>query len=141
MVAGADEKTVKHLHHFGLNLGIAFQLMDDLLDYTSSEEVFGKPVGKDLKEGKITLPLVYFLSEMDSVERERLAEFFKSQKAAESDYAEFIRRVRASRAIDKVRSEALEYIRMAGEVLEFFADSTVKQDLLELGGYVLARHH
>lgn len=141
VVAGADENTVKRLHHFGLSLGIAFQLMDDLLDYTSSEEVFGKPVGKDLKEGKITLPLVYFLSELDSAEVERLAEFFKGQKAAESDYADFIRRVRASGAIDKVRSEALKYIRMAGEVLDFFADSKVKQDLLELGGYVLARHH
>ena len=141
VVAGADENTVKHLHRFGLNLGIAFQLMDDLLDYTSSEEVFGKPVGKDLKEGKITLPLVYFLSELDSAEAEGLAEFFKSRKAGETDYADFIRRVRASRAIGKVRSEALEYIRMAGEVLDFFADSKVKQALLELGGYVLARHH
>ena len=141
VVAGADEKTMQRLRDFGLNLGIAFQLMDDLLDYTSSEEVFGKPVGKDLKEGKITLPLVYFLSELDSAEAERLAEFFKSQKAAETDYAEFVRRVRGSRAIDKVRSEAMEYIRMAGKALDFFADSKVKQDLLELGGYVLARHH
>ncbi len=141
MVAGADEKTTDRLGDFGLNLGIAFQIMDDLLDYTSSEEVFGKPVGKDLKEGKITLPLVYFLSELDSAEVERLADLFKSQSAAEPDYADFIRRVRASTAIDKVGSEALEYIAMAGKVLEFFADSKVKEDLLELGGYVLARHH
>jgi len=141
VVAGSDEKTTQYLRDFGLNLGIAFQLMDDLLDYTSSEEVFGKPVGKDLKEGKITLPLVYFLSDLDSTEVERLAEFFKSQKAAETDYADFVRRVRASRAIDRVRSEALDYVRKAEEVLNFFADSEAKQDLLELGGYVLARHH
>ena len=141
VVAGSDEKTTQYLRDFGLNLGIAFQLMDDLLDYTSSEEVFGKPVGKDLKEGKITLPLVYFLSDLDSAEVERLAEFFKSQKAAETDYADFVRRVRSSRAIDKVRSEALDYVRKAGEVLSFFADSQAKQDLLELGGYVLARRH
>ena len=84
MVAGADEKTVQHLGDFGSNLGIAFQLVDDLLDYTSSEEVFGKPVGKDLKEGKITLPLVYFLSELEKGEVERLSELFKSQKASGS---------------------------------------------------------
>jgi len=82
LVAGADEKNMQNLGEFGLNLGIAFQLMDDLLDYTSSEAVFGKPVGKDLKEGKITLPLVCFVSELEKGEVERLGELFKSQKAS-----------------------------------------------------------
>ena len=141
MVAGADENTMDRLGEFGLNLGIAFQLMDDLLDYTSSEEVFGKPVGKDLKEGKITLPLVYFLSELERAEGERFAELFKSQKAAETHYEDLIRRVRVSCAIDKVRKEALEFIATAGKVLESFGDSKVKEELLELGGYILARHH
>ena len=107
MVAGADEKTVEHLGEFGSNLGIAFQLMDDLLDYTIfCEEVFGKPVGKDLKEGKITLPLVYFVSELGRGEVERLAELFKTQEASDQDYEEVIRRVEAigrSIAFDRKR--------------------------------------
>lgn len=139
VVAGAAESVVEKLSRFGLNLGIAFQLMDDLMDYTSSEEVFGKPVGKDLKEGKITLPLVYFLSELDGAEVERLAELFRTHKATEADYSDFIRRVRSSKAIDRVRSEALDYVRKAGEGLDFFSESKFKQDLLELGSYVLAR--
>ena len=141
MVAGADEKTVQHLGDFGSNLGIAFQLMDDLLDYTSSEEVFGKPVGKDLKEGKITLPLVYFVSELERAEVERLAELFKSQKASDQDYQDLVRRVRVNGAIERVRSEASEYIARAGELLKLFPDSPVKQGLLELGGYILTRRH
>jgi octaprenyl-diphosphate synthase len=140
MIAGADEKTVQRLGDFGLNLGISFQLMDDLLDYTSSEKVFGKPVGKDLKEGKITLPLVYFVSELESGEVERLAELFKTQKAGDQDYENLIRRVRVHGAIERVRSEASEYVAKAGELLSPLPDSAVKQGLLELGAYILTRH-
>ena len=141
VVAGADEKTVQHLGEFGSNLGIAFQLMDDLLDYTSSEEVFGKPVGKDLKEGKITLPLVYFVSELERGEVERAAELFKSQKASDQDYEEIIGRVRGHEAIERVRSEASEYVARAGELLRLFPASEFKQGLLELGAYILTRRH
>jgi len=141
MVAGADEKTVQHLGDFGSNLGIAFQLVDDLLDYTSSEEVFGKPVGKDLKEGKITLPLVYFLSELEKGGVERLAELFKSQKATEQDYEDLIRRVRTHEAIERVRSEASGYVARAGELLSLFPASQVKEGLLEIGAYILTRCH
>jgi len=141
MVAGTDEKTMQHLGEFGLNLGIAFQLMDDLLDYTSSEEVFGKPVGKDLKEGKITLPLVHFVSELEKVEVERLAGLFKSQKASDKDYEDLIRRVRNHGAIERVRSEASEYIARAVNLINPLPDSPFKQGLLELGGYILTRHY
>jgi len=141
MVAGTDEKTMQHLGEFGLNLGIAFQLMDDLLDYTSSEEVFGKPVGKDLKEGKITLPLVHFVSELEKVEVERLAGLFKSQKASDKDYEDLIRRVRNHGAIERVRSEASEYIARAVNLINPLPDSPFKQGLLELGGYILTRRY
>ncbi len=139
MVAGANEKTMRRLGEYGLNLGIAFQLMDDLLDYTSSEEVFGKPVGKDLKEGKITLPLVYFLSELEKGESERLAARFKSQKAYDQDYEDLIGRVRTHGAIERVRSEASEYVTKAGELLGHFPDSPERQGLIELGDYILTR--
>lgn len=141
MVAGADEKTMHRLGEFGLDLGIAFQLMDDLLDYTSSEEVFGKPVGKDLKEGKITLPLVHYVSELEKAEVERLAELFKSQKANDQDYEDLIRRVRTHGAIERVRSEASEYVARAANLINLFPNSPFKQGLLELGGYILTRHH
>jgi octaprenyl-diphosphate synthase len=141
MMAGVDEKITRHLGEFGLNLGIAFQLMDDLLDYTSSEAIFGKPVGKDLKEGKITLPLVYFVSELEQGEAERLTALFKSQEAKDQDYEDLLLRVRTHGAIERVRSEASEYVTRAGEMLEFFPDSPVKRGLIELGAYILTRRH
>ncbi|MGE5838999.1 MAG: polyprenyl synthetase family protein [Deltaproteobacteria bacterium] len=139
LVAGAGETTMRRLGDFGMNLGIAFQLMDDLLDYTSSEAVFGKPVGKDLKEGKITLPLVYFVSELEKGEVERLGEIFRSQKARDRDYGDLIRRVRTHGAVERIRTEAAEYVGRAEGLLELFPDSQVKADLVELGSYVLAR--
>lgn len=141
MVSGADENTVQQLGNFGSDLGIAFQLMDDLLDYTSSKEVFGKPVGKDLKEGKITLPLVYFVSELERGEVDRLAEPFRADKATDQDYEDLIRRVRTHGAIERVRSEASEYVARAANLINLFPDSPFKQDLLELGGYILTRRH
>ncbi|NTV34665.1 MAG: hypothetical protein HGA50_15425, partial [Deltaproteobacteria bacterium] len=90
-------------------------------------------------EGKITLPLVYFVSELASGEVERLAELFKTQKAGDQDYEDLIRRVRVHGAIEQVRSEASDYVAKAGQVLGLFPDSAVKQGLLELGAYILTR--
>src|SRR5579885_1224916 len=68
-VAGADENTETRLGEFAWNLGMAFQLVDDLLDFTSRESVLGKPVGNDLREGKVTLPLIYALERATREER------------------------------------------------------------------------
>src|SRR5271170_1872312 len=66
---GADEETETRLGEYGWNLGIAFQLIDDVLDFTSSEKILGKPVGNDLRDGKVTLPLIYALETAASEER------------------------------------------------------------------------
>src|SRR5574341_2276967 len=70
MVAGAEESLEATLGDYAWNLGMAFQLVDDVLDFTASESVLGKPVGSDLREGKVTLPLIYALAEADAAERE-----------------------------------------------------------------------
>ncbi|MBE9571311.1 MAG: polyprenyl synthetase family protein, partial [Proteobacteria bacterium] len=100
IITGAEKKAEQSLGQFGLNMGIAFQLMDDLLDYTSSEDVFGKPVGKDLKEGKITLPLIYTLPKIEAPERNRLENLFKNHQATEEDYRQLIGLVRSKGALD-----------------------------------------
>src|SRR5438270_1806671 len=69
VAAGADETTESQLGEFAWNLGMAFQLVDDILDFTSSEKILGKPVGNDLREGKVTLPLIYALQNASSEER------------------------------------------------------------------------
>jgi len=139
IVAGAEKQVVEDLEEFGMDLGIAFQLMDDILDYISCEEEFGKPVGKDLKEGKITLPLIYSLSNLEEAEIERLENQFKNQKANDEDYRKMISIVRNDGVLEKIRSEAKEYIDKASRILNPFPESQVKESLLALNAYMINR--
>jgi len=139
IVSRAEKKAVEHLAQFGFNLGVAFQLMDDLLDYTSSEEAFGKPVGKDLREGKITLPLIYTLANLEGTEIQRLEDLFKNQRAEEEDYRLLINVVRDNGVADRIRSEAKVYGDKAADFLEVFPTSSIKEHLMDLNGYVTNR--
>ncbi|MBW2359035.1 MAG: polyprenyl synthetase family protein [Deltaproteobacteria bacterium] len=141
IISGAEADVEESLERFGLNMGIAFQLMDDLLDYTSSKEVFGKPVGKDLKEGKITLPLIYTLLSLEESERKRLESLLKSQRAAEEDYRNLIEIVRSNGALDQIRDEAQTYVNKAAGYLSSFPDSPAKESLLELNQYIIKRKY
>jgi octaprenyl-diphosphate synthase len=141
LMAGGGKEAVEHLTEFGLNLGIAFQLMDDILDYTSSQEEFGKPVGKDLREGKITLPLIYFLSETMKTEVDELQDLFKSEKAGDDDYQRLITKVREKGVIKRIQKEADGYVDKAAGFLDSLPESPPKQDLLDLGHYIVRRRH
>jgi octaprenyl-diphosphate synthase len=141
LMAGAEKQAVDCLRDFGLNLGIAFQLIDDLLDYTSSEDIMGKPVGKDLREGKITLPLIYLLGELQKGEAESLEDLFKNRKADVDDYRKLFTTVRGRGIIAKIETEAADYVSRASRLLECFSGSPRKRDLLELGDYILTRRH
>src|SRR6266567_3060929 len=63
IVSGAPDEQIAHLHEYGMNLGIAFQIIDDILDYTEDQATIGKPAGNDLRQGMVTLPLIYALQE------------------------------------------------------------------------------
>jgi octaprenyl-diphosphate synthase len=139
IVAGAEPRAVDLVGEFGLNMGIAFQLMDDLLDYTSSETVVGKPVGKDLREGKITLPLILTLLRLGNDEKTGLSDRFAPGQAAEPDYRYLIDLVRASGAVEEVRQEAKQYAVRAGRCLEPFPESAAKESLLQINDYIVQR--
>jgi len=136
----AGNAAVDRLSGFGLNLGIAFQLIDDVLDYTSCEEAFGKPVGKDLKEGKITLPLIYTLSELEKTEVHRLEDLFKKREATPRDHEEVISMVRNSKAIERIRAEAVDFVARGARFLDTFPALPVKKDLLALNEYIVNRN-
>ena len=105
---------------FGLNVGIAFQLVDDALDYTSPAQVSGKPTGGDLKEGKVTLPLVLHLATLDEAQRKQLAEDFRDDRLD----AEAIETLRAAIVAGghaaKTREMAATYLHRAQEALALF---------------------
>ena len=141
IIAGADEDSAKALTDFGINIGIAFQLMDDLLDYSSSEEVLGKPVGKDLREGKITLPHILVLPLLGADEREIYENLFTQRQAEEKDYKKFIQIVRERDILDQVHSEARSYVEKAYTALNVFPRSPYREDLLKLGEYIVSRKY
>ncbi|MBW2349330.1 MAG: polyprenyl synthetase family protein [Deltaproteobacteria bacterium] len=141
LLAQVDEGALAVLERFGLDMGIAFQYMDDLLDYTSRQEIFGKPVGKDLREGKVTLPLINALETLDPRERERLAGLFGSGRASEEDYRTLTELVRERGALDQILREAASFVNRAAASLQRFPDSYHRRDLVELSRYIVERRY
>jgi len=141
IVAGASQADVQSLKDFGLNMGIAFQIVDDIFDYSSTVERTGKSIGSDLREGKITLPLIYALSPLMREEKDRLEDLFKNGKPSEDDYGRITDLVRKNGAIGQCRKEALEYAELAEQSLSMFPNSSEKESLLELNRFVVNRDY
>ncbi len=142
IISSATERDVHSLQKFGHLMGMAFQMMDDVLDYTSEQAVFGKPVGKDIREGKITLPLIYALEEMPEPERKDIRDLFMQQRpSSDENYEDLIALVRRNGVLDRVRSEAKEYVEEAALCLDGFSDSPARKNLLELNRFIIERSH
>jgi octaprenyl-diphosphate synthase len=103
--------------------------------------VFGKPVGKDLKEGKITLPLIYTLPKIETSERKRFMDLFKNHQAIEEDYRQMIGLVRSKGALDHIKDEARSYVDRAAGCLSRFPDLPAKRGLLELNRFIVERKY
>jgi len=138
ILGGATEKQRIALRDYGLNLGTAFQLIDDVLDFTSSEDVLGKAAGADLLGGKVTLPLIYLreaepktLGLVETVLREG-----KYETVTQQDLREALAR---SGALDKARARADEYAESARAALEILPDSEYCDSLRALPSYILDR--
>jgi octaprenyl-diphosphate synthase len=139
ILAQADEEQEEALRRFGLNLGIAFQLRDDFLDYTGSEEEFGKPVGKDLQEGKITLPLIRALQSSNDGDRQSLVELIISDRDYEQIFAKVKRIIQDHQGLDYTDKLANRHITEAKSALSIFPESATRQSLLEIAEYVVTR--
>ena len=135
----ADEEQEEAMRRFGLNLGIAFQLRDDFLDYTGSEEEFGKPVGKDLQEGKITLPLIRALQSSNDGDRQSLVELIISDRDYQQMFAKVKRIIQDHQGLDYTDKLANRHITEAKSALSIFPESATRQSLLEIAEYVINR--
>jgi octaprenyl-diphosphate synthase len=134
VVAGADPKRCAAAKSLGLNCGIAFQLVDDALDYTSPAAVSGKPTGGDLKEGKVTLPLILYLAELPFEARRRLTEDFRQDQLSGEDIEYLRGNIVAGGHAEKTREMAATYLEKAQAALAAFPPSP-EADLI---GQVLA---
>lgn len=141
IISCAHEGAVESLAQFGRNMGMAFQIMDDLLDYASTETVFGKPVGKDIREGRVTLPLIYTLAQLPPSERARICTLFERDRPSEKDYCDIVERIRGNDVLERVRCDAQRYVDRAADCLDLFPDSQDKRNLLELNQFIVERQY
>ncbi len=124
-----------------MNIGVAFQLMDDRMDYVATEESFGKTIGTDLQEGKITLPLIKALRECTSEEKEALKGLVGSDSIGEKDLEMALSLINRYDGIDYTFDKAKVYVEKAKENLKPFDDSEAKEALLTIADYVLEREN
>ena len=141
MMGGANETTETRLGEFAWNLGIAFQLVDDMLDFTSHEKVLGKPVGSDLREGKVTLPLIYALEEATPAERQLVATVLKDGNYDNAPFQQILRMIQQRHGFDRVRERAQSFTERARAIISEFPDSPNQRAMSALTELVTDRDH
>ena len=141
IVSGLDPDKREALARFGLHLGIAYQLADDTLDYIADKDLLGKSLGKDLKEGKITLPLLHLLSNCPGRERERVKGIIKMDGITERDLREILALMKRYGSIEYSLKKATESIEKAKKNLNFFPPSLHRQALFVVADYAVSRDH
>jgi octaprenyl-diphosphate synthase len=135
---GAPEYS-EQLARFGHHLGMAFQIVDDLLDYTSDESVLGKPAGLDLREHKVTLPLLAILPSLSSSQREMVEEFFSDPEPEDDAIAAIIQLTHEHGGLDYAREQALAFAERANVELESLPEGPALQALRESIVYAVER--
>jgi octaprenyl-diphosphate synthase len=139
MLGGTTPEQENALREYGFNLGVAFQLVDDLLDYTADAAALGKPVGGDLREGKVTLPVI-FLLRRGGEEADHLIRTVVADRAVSPDqWREIVRLLAEHRATELAYERAVEYANRAKACLAAFPPSREREALLALPDYVLSR--
>lgn len=139
VLSGVDEEQEQALSEFGMHLGIAFQFMDDALDYVADQAEFGKACGHDLEEGKMTLPLIETLRKCTPEEREMVAEVVEKELLSDEDLAEVTQLIHRYNGIDYTRIRAKELVEKAKGCLDIFEASESKCALCVLADYVVSR--
>jgi all-trans-nonaprenyl-diphosphate synthase len=134
VLSDVSEITINQLHAYGRHLGLAFQIVDDILDFTSSDEVLGKPACSDLRSGNLTAPALYAMAEQPF-----LATLIEREFSEASDFDQAIALIHQSSGIQKSRELAAEQARLAVECLASLPSSASKQALQDIADYVLRR--
>ncbi|HEY4484706.1 MAG TPA: polyprenyl synthetase family protein, partial [Nitrospiria bacterium] len=141
LISGARPDQIEALEQVGLNLGMAFQVADDLLDYTAESERLGKRLGADLKEGKITLPLLHVLQECSSEENNLIARMVGSSEADERTLAKILELMTRHGSLRYAREAAAGFVERAKNQLSCFEPSAHKSALEVVADYVVSRDH
>jgi octaprenyl-diphosphate synthase len=139
MLGGATAEQESALREYGFNLGTAFQLVDDLLDYTAEAAALGKPIGGDLREGKVTLPIIFLLRRGGDAVDTLIRDIVRDRAVTTEQWREVLRLMREHRATEQAYERALEYASRAKDCLAVFPPSRERDALSALTDYVLLR--
>ncbi|PZQ60462.1 MAG: farnesyltranstransferase [Sphingomonas taxi] len=137
----ADRPAVEELalDAYGRNLGIAFQLVDDAIDYTSDAGTMGKDAGDDFREGKMTLPVILAYARAAEGDRTFWRDAVEGRRSSDQDFAHAVELVQRTRAVDDTLARARHYGERAIESLAVFADSAIKDAMIEAVEFAVAR--
>lgn len=143
LISDVSGDKVSALKEFGKNLGIIFQIVDDMLDYSSDEKTLGKDIGNDFFEGKVTLPVILLQKKADEMEQKLISEIFSRNLLAserhDPDFALFLELLKKYNILSACKDMALRHHDLAIKNLELFSNQDSKQDLIAILNYSLAR--
>ncbi|HLP88522.1 MAG TPA: solanesyl diphosphate synthase [Nostocaceae cyanobacterium] len=134
LISEVGLQVAENLYNYGRHLGLAFQIVDDILDFTSSPDTLGKPAGSDLKSGNLTAPVLYALEEKPILEAIIEREF-----AQDGDLEQALKLIQDSQGIPKARELADHHAKLAAEAIAILPPSESRQALINLTNYVLSR--
>jgi octaprenyl-diphosphate synthase len=139
VIADASFEKEQALSDFGYNLGLAFQMVDDLFDYTMDTAALGKEVGADLREGKLTLPIIQALKEADPVDREQMVTIIQNEDFSVEEFNALVALLQKCGGIEYTVKTATDYVDRAKKALSVFEPSRYKDALFDIADYSLAR--
>jgi octaprenyl-diphosphate synthase len=139
MLGSTTREQQEALWEYGYNIGMAFQIVDDLLDFTGEEEALGKPVGGDLREGKMTLPVIHLLSQGNAQADALIRKMVVARDASREEWRELRGMLARAGSIDYARSTAMDFVERAKEALRAFPPTDAREALSFLPDYVLSR--
>ena len=137
VLGGCDERTVETLRTYGYSVGMAFQMVDDILDFNGDEEEMGKPVGSDLREGTVTLPALLFLERYPK--DNPIKRFFAAKRNREELLQEALAAIRGTNVLDECMEMARQYTRRANEALATLPVSDARRCMSDISEWVLTR--
>ena len=140
ILSDVENKEKDALEFYGRNLGLTFQIADDTLDYNSELKMFGKTVGQDFFEGKITLPIILLFQKLDLIEKENLKKIFSKEIRDKDDFEKTISLIKKYKIIEECYQKAQHYINLASNALTVFEESKDINIFKNLTSFSLTRN-
>ena len=140
IISNTENRKKDALDFYGKNIGLTFQIADDTLDYNSEFKLFGKKMGKDFFEGKITLPIILLYQKINSLEKQKINNFFKQEIRLESDFSYTLNLIKKYNIVNECYKKADHFIGLASNSLSIFKESQEKTALENLTSFSLERN-